>query len=644
MPRPRRVGLLTLLFGVLFALLTGSAAGQGSDSPAPGRGAPAPRAKLESSLARLLATYETFGLGQAALSAQSEGVTLQGDSIRVIVEARPGGAAEAVAATQSTGGAVERTYDNLIQASAPISSLEALAASDAVRLVRKPLKFLPLAVASEGVGVSGVAPWRSAGLTGTGVKVAVVDLSFTGYLSARGTELPSTVVARSFRSDGLVEDPELDADEQRHGTAAAEIVYDMAPGAQLYLVAFDTDVELATAVDWLIAEGVNIVSYSLGNPLGGAGDGTGPVNDIVTRAADAGILWVNAAGNETDRHWSAKWTDADGDGFQDFSPGGEGNTIDLLEGEHVEIDLKWNDPFDASCNDYNLDLYDSLGFLVAFSINVQDCYTFPPVEMIEFVAPYSDDFSIGIQRFDADGAARFDLYVDFDCLLGCPSLEYVVPAGSIVPPADNPAVLAVGAVPWNSPNTIEDFSSQGPTTDGRIKPDLVAPDRVSTSSYGAYSLWSPGFGGTSASAPHVAGAAALVKQANPTWSWADIKAFLESRAIDLGAGGKDNVYGAGRLSLGSVPSPTPTPTPTPTPEPTVAEQLASIDGKYSIVYGFDPAAQAFRKYVPGRPEMSDLSKLEVGSGYLILASEDATLSYAGHTWPIRQEWSFVGWY
>ena len=61
------------------------------------------------------------------------------------------------------------------------------------------------------------------------------------------------------------------------------------------------------------------------------------------------------------------------------------------------------------------------------------------------------------------------------------------------------------------------------------------------------------FNGTSSATPHVAGAAALVKGAYPAYTPAQIRSFLEGRAVDMGASGKDNIYGYGRLSLGAPP-------------------------------------------------------------------------------------------
>jgi subtilisin family serine protease len=135
-----------------------------------------------------------------------------------------------------------------------------------------------------------------------------------------------------------------------------------------------------------------------------------------------------------------------------------------------------------------------------------------------------------------------------------PNLEHQVADGSVTEPGSSSRALTVGAVCWQT-SGLESFSSRGPTIDGRTKPDLAAPDWVSSFSYGPFGGCGgqSGFAGTSAAAPHVAGAAALVKSANPSWGANELQAYLEANALDLGVPGRDSSFGAGRLALGAAP-------------------------------------------------------------------------------------------
>ncbi|HBC47130.1 MAG TPA: hypothetical protein DCZ43_08800 [candidate division Zixibacteria bacterium] len=94
----------------------------------------------------------------------------------------------------------------------------------------------------------------------------------------------------------------------------------------------------------------------------------------------------------------------------------------------------------------------------------------------------------------------------------------------VVPPADGDSVIAVGAV--NTDGFVSYFSSQGPTADGRIKPDFCSlgeQDRVAASDNGGY-----GFdNGTSFAAPLLAGGIALLLEEHPLWRISDILANLK---------------------------------------------------------------------------------------------------------------------
>src|SRR5262249_41029806 len=72
-------------------------------------------------------------------------------------------------------------------------------------------------------------------------------------------------------------------------------------------------------------------------------------------------------------------------------------------------------------------------------------------------------------------------------------------SGSVTEPASSPYVLAVGAADVQNGNSLEPFSSQGPTIDARVKPDITGFDDVG-SNIGSLNP----FFGTSAAAPHIA--------------------------------------------------------------------------------------------------------------------------------------------
>ena len=390
---------------------------------------------------------------------------------------------------------------------------------------------------SEGVSLILSDGWKAAGYTGAGIKIAVIDTGFKNYSSLLGKELTDSVTTKFYGSGDNIYGTE-------HGTACAEIIYDMAPGAQLFFTQPRTDVELGDAVNWCVSRGILVISRSASFITCGPLDGTGPINDIVNQAVNHGITWVNSAGNKAQAHWSGDFYDPDGGGFANFSGTDETNDFPTIEGKKVIIGMIWDDPWGASCNDYDLYVFRSDDSSpVAYSTGIQDGDD-DPSEFITFTPQSGTSYGFAIKK--KSGISK-NIHVT---LATENPLKYQVPETSICIVANNPNVIAVGAVDWNSPSTIEDFSSWGPTTDGRIKPDLVAPDRVSTFSYGDYPH---GFRGTSASCPHVAGACALVKQASPAWSSGQIKYFLESEATDLGTPGKDNTYGSGLVYLSELP-------------------------------------------------------------------------------------------
>lgn len=97
-------------------------------------------------------------------------------------------------------------------------------------------------------------------------------------------------------------------------------------------------------------------------------------------------------------------------------------------------------------------------------------------------------------------------------------------SATVTAPGDAELVITVGSV--SDSHVLSTFSSEGPTADGRIKPDVCAPgEGITAPSSTDDASWYTG-DGTSASAPLVAGLIACMLEANPALTPADVKQIL----------------------------------------------------------------------------------------------------------------------
>ncbi len=395
---------------------------------------------------------------------------------------------------------------------------------------------------SEGVHATGADGWHAAGITGKGVRVGIIDTGFINYARALGG---AKVTARSFRADDRIEERRATADTV-HGTACAEIVHEMAPDAELYLAATDTTGSFLAAMQWLITDmHVPIITTSLGFYGDYPTDGSSVLAQAVDKAKAAGVFFVKSAGNFADKHYGATFTDTDGDGFHDF-PGGKtknGMTVKMTGGP-FEVFLNWDDWKQPHVN-YDLSLFNSTGQEAARSDTDQARTGKPPVEHIMGIFP-AGMYTLKIKKVNPR-----DPDLPLQLIIQGGQVEQTTPDGSITVPGDARGAVAVAAINVRT-ESVEPFSSHGPTLDGRAKPDLGAPDRVTNGVYASVGVAT--FLGTSAAAPHVGGAAALYKQIVPDATPDAILAFLAQHAgTPQGSERGANITGSGQLRLGAPP-------------------------------------------------------------------------------------------
>lgn len=650
--------------------------------------------KLSSDLSELIRTHK-FSQTEASRFAKEQGLSLTAGLIRVVITTQPGTTREAADFITELGGKVEAVVDDLIRAMMPVERLANLAESKLVLWIKPPTPPAAL-VTSEGAAVINAQNWQNVyGLTGRGVRIGLIDTGFRGYSGLLGRELPAQVAVRSFRPDG-------DISASDHGTAVAEIIHDVAPGASLYFTNYNDEVGYSQAVNWLIQQGVQVVNSSAGFYCRGAQDGTGKINSYAREATNRGIVWVNSSGNAAKHHWSDSFKDSNQNKWHNFDGSIEVNELELSAGDFIYACLSWDD-WPMSGQDYDFYLYDSSLNIVKSSVNLQSpSLPSPPFEEIFYQVPVSGRYWFAVKKYSASREPRMHMFVHFlqggvggcaaetalenqpqsesrlallrqfrdqilgvssfgqvleavyyrhslemakilifdsglryqalslidkavpflEALTGSTALEPVITTQlvrdfdqfanqlaaaaseslksdiesirnrlfldravgstasiywgqlrvveppprlillnsplkplryrnaerSLVNPSDSGDVITVGAVYYGD-DSLEDYSSQGPTLDGRIKPDVMGPTRVCTATRG--SCGAGGFAGTSGSAPHIAGAAALIRQLKPGATRLDLETFIRTRTVDILSLGPDNQSGWGRFNLGN---------------------------------------------------------------------------------------------
>ena len=552
-------------------------------------------ATLDGLLNTLIRIYEREGLEAASVLVPIPGPKPGTMLVTIYQEAfqKGTGSTEAIAESlQILGIEIQDIGESYIAAYVPIALLAQVAQLPHVQFVwtEFPLDIQQGSTnptkGSDAAQAHGALDWHAAGLNGLGVKVGILDVGFDGYAKAQiDGHVPIPAAVRCLNQAPSISVSCLSG--SNHGTAVAEALMEVAPDATVYLAQVYSGPDLQKAVLWLVSQGVDIINFSGGTVWDGPGDGTShfffsPLRRV-DYAVSRGVTWVNAAGNENQHTWYEPDAHTDMltnfdyviDKGSTFFPQNTCNSVHTV-GSQLQVFLRWGDSWSGAQLDLDIQVYDAGGQRIsgewANSGENRQMGRLGHIPFEVFVSgsklPVGQSYCIKIHNYSAarGRGPTTPTWVQLRVNSGTAhSIDFLSRSHSLTNPAEsaNPGLLAVGAAPYTSPGMIADYSSRGPTVDGRTRLDLVGVDGTFSDAIGRYFL------GTSQAAPHVAGLAALVKQRFPQYSPVEVADYLRQHSAPH-LDSPNRIWGHG---LAQLPPMTSSQNPTPTAVKTVIPEV-----------------------------------------------------------------------
>jgi len=400
-----------------------------------------------------------------------------------------------------------------------------------------------------------------------------LDCEFTSGSVGHGSHVAGTAAGFGVKADGTTFAGPYNAAAYTPG--AFLIGPGVAPQANLYAVRVfgcsgNTNV-VTDAIDWAVANGMDVISMSLGSNYGVGGDGIGgnsAERTAVANAAAAGIIVVAASGNAGQVPYitsaPAVFDGAISVAATDALASLPTANLALSSGANIGVQ-----------NSNGAIFADGLSMPIVVLRNTDgtvslgcDPNEYDPAHgganvvgklVVTMRGNCARVFRAGAaHHFGAAGAAMINTSAGF------PPYEGPIPGGAPTPtdgniyepvpqsfpffgvlqsdtttltgPTGGPA--PANAVATNTPNIanpgfkkIASFSSAGPRIgDSVLRPGVTAPGVSTVSTASGTGNGFQILSGTSMATPHVAGVAALVKQANPSWSVADLRAAVVQTA------------------------------------------------------------------------------------------------------------------
>ena len=419
---------------------------------------------------------------------------------------------------------------------------------------------------------------------GTEVKIGIISTSFnaenklsddvtTGELPGENSPNEKTKPVQILKD--IKQDSPLADDE---GRALAQIIHDIAPGAELSFHTFiggeakdplnTNDASYAEAVNSLVESGVDVIVDDSRFPTTIFQDGEAA--QAVNKAVSEGVIYVPAAYNNGNISYESEFRP--GKSFtiediafeaHDFDPS---NKIDLFqnieiskEGTVVNPLLSWDEPIDNATSAYEMFLLSSPELpnednIVSFSTIPNEAALDDPLREFSY-APQQDEelYLLIAKQTDSDSTDSSNRIKWISAANGADrttDYEYIdedAVNNTVFGPANAEGGITVGATDIDNPLQPRKYSSQGGApilfdSEGnrlaepiiREKPNVFAVDGVST----AFSTETPfnPFNGTSAAAPHVAGIVALMLEragGADNLSPEEVRSILQNTALPV---------------------------------------------------------------------------------------------------------------
>jgi subtilisin family serine protease len=493
---------------------------------------------------------------------------------------------------------------NIVSGLLPLSVVDRAAALDSLRSIAAsppPIRNTGSITTQGDIALRADVTRSVHGVDGTGVTVGVLSDSYNTLAGAAADiasgDLPPAGVTVLNGESTLCGSLIFCVDE---GRAMLQLVYDLAPGAELlFHSALDGKAAYATAIAALAAAGADVIVddlFYLNEPM----FQDGIIAQAVDVAVAGGAAYYSAAGNQGRNGYEAAFSDS-GEVFciellppagdchaiyervgvmHDFDPG---PGIDTVQSVTVPVNgvltiaMQWDAPFGGvgPNNDHDIMVLDDSGAVI-FEISANDNVVMGEGwEVLQFqnadVLDLGTSFGVAITYDDVDSTgppATLLKTVIFGS--GNTLNEHTTSSGTVIGHANAVGAAAVGAAFFldtpefgMSPAQLEPYSSAGgspvlfdvggvplATPEVRQKPEFTAVDGVNTTfffndSHGADGI--DDFFGTSAAAPHAAAVAALLLEAAPLSTPAELNTVLKMTALNMGAAGFDYDSGHGLI-------------------------------------------------------------------------------------------------